>query len=277
MLTIRSGLTLAASRYLSVLAKPTMKKSYILYSLDESKVIKQKNPNLWFKAASLVKLVYAIDLMRRIERQEPKNKKINIGNFVANEGTNILRDITLDETTQLCLSLKTLIRLMLKHSCNGSTYAIWDHSVIPVKKFQDRLKNIWKLNTKIFDKAGTFKNIMRPIDFLTIYRHIYDNSLKNINKNSKEFLQNCLEEGKSRYSIFDQKSHNIKILGCKGGQIFEIIPPKAYFHGSGAFLVKSTGKKYIIVTMTESLDLASARDWTRKIGKELLTIAEKIK
>lgn len=253
-----------------------MTESYILYSLEENKIIKQYNANYWFRAASLVKLVYAIELMRKIERGELKNEKVKIiDKYLLDEGTNILRDLTLDNTSSLMLPLKTLIRLMLKHSCNGSTYAIWDH-LVPTDKFRNRLSSIWKLDTRIFDNSGNFKNTMRPTDILTTYQHIYGNNSDILTKETKKFLQNCLEEGKSRYSIFDQKSFNIKILGCKGGQLFEPAPiNKAYYHGSGVFQVKNSDKKYIIVVMTESSNLAIAREKTRKIGKKLLSIAEK--
>lgn len=277
MLPIKSGLARAVSQSLSIFAKPKTTKAYLLYSLDEDKVVSQNNQNYWFKAASIVKLIYAIDLMHQIERGEIKKQKIKIiDKYLINEGTNLLRDLTLDSSSQPTLSLKTLIRLMLKYSCNGSTHAIWDHIVIPIDKFRNRLGRVWRINTQIFDTAGNFNNIMRPTDILEIYRHIYDDGLNILGKDAKKFLQDCLEEGKSRYSIFDQKTFNIKILGCKGGQIFEPAPTnKAYYHDSGAFLVRSTGKKYIIITMTESLDFASSRDWTRKIGKKLLSVAEK--
>ncbi len=261
----------AALRSLSLLDKLISEKSYLLYSLDDSQIIVKKNELKYYHPASTIKILYGLEVSDRLFHGRIKNTPILIDKkYLFNEGTNILRDLSLETSGEIRLSIKTLTRLMLKHSCNGSTAVILDIIAKNLDLFESHVKKRWLPEGALFNNFGKMSTLMNCTDILNLYKHIYEN--KTIPSDSVNFLQSCLKEGKSRYSVFDQKGLGIEILGCKGGQLYDFETKRAYYHASGVFLVKRTGKKYIVVTMTKGLDLYRARSWTRDIGKWLLSL-----
>lgn len=208
---------------------------------DNFEVIKEENFNQPKKAASLVKVSYALEILKRLEDGLIKEELVKITpDMVSNYGTNVLVDLV-DEKNQISLSVQTLVGLMIKYSCNSSA-AILLQKYLPNMKKEEKLvslEEMARLFTEIFGENPRLKKY-------------------------NEFLKDKLKTSRNIYYLFDQLEVNV--LGSKSGTLNK--DSVYYINDSG--VVEFGGKRYFVGAMVSDKNISTAVLTIRNLGKELV-------
>ncbi len=245
--------------------------SYLLVKLGSQghRVIKE----YWFQklgeAASLIKIFYALEILRRIEKGLIKNKSlVNIKpDMVSKYGTNVLGDL-FEGKDEIRLSLKTLIGLMIKFSCNSSTSILKDLYLPSWKELQNIAKEIWGLQDIVLvGTNGEHVNKISLRDMYKLYDWIYRERPMLLHTN--EFLKEKLKSSVNIYYLFDQLE--IKILGLKTGTLFK----DGYYWINDSGVIEINNQKYFLGAMVKDKHISKAVIRIREIGKDFIELIHK--
>ena len=234
---------------------------FLLARIDEDsyQVIKENNYQYPQKAASLIKVFYALEVLRRLEEGLIKDQPIKItSDAVSDYGTNILVDLMGDQN-EVWLNIQTLVGLMVKYSCNSSTDILLKNCLPEVGQLNEIAKNVWDLKTLKMDNQNKLVSLD---DLAKLFIAIFGSNPKL--KKYNQFLKEKLKTSRNIYYLFDQLE--VKVLGSKSGTLQK---DNAYFINDSG-VIEINGKVYFIGVMISDLKISVAVIKARQIGKDLV-------
>lgn len=238
--------------------------SFVLARLGDksSKVIYEKNSDTAYPSASLVKVFFAAELLRLIEKGEVRNKVIEISeNDLDGTGTDVLVDIV-GRRNKLFVDAITLMGLMIKYSCNSSALILTRKFLPERKVLQQNAYQFWGLeNVCLVGEDGSIRNDFSLVDFLVLFQKIYAKSGQNW-----EFLREKLKESRNIYYLFDQLE--LEILGSKTGT-FKV---DGWYWVNNCGVINFRGKRYFLGAMVSRQRISKAVKRIRKIGRDMLGV-----
>lgn len=237
--------------------------SFLLAKISSSNgVIKQHKAENIGEAASLIKVFYALEVLRRLEQGLIKKKSIKIKpEMVSKYGTNVLGGL-LDQNSSLTLSVQSLVGLMIKYSCNSSTDILRKYLLPDSKSLQKIARDIWGLNSLKLIENGKDVKRASVTDIYKLFQAIF--SSKPALKKYNNFLQEKLKTSRNIYYLFDQLEVNV--LGSKSGTLQK----DGYYFINDSGVIEIGKQKYFIVAMVKDKKISSAVLQIRKIGRRLL-------
>jgi hypothetical protein len=236
--------------------KPLSKDDSLLFckfSKNKSEIIFEHNADIPRTAASITKVLYAAEILRRLNKGEISNEQIKIDNkSLAGYGTDVLSDL-IEGKNQVYLDVETLVKLMIKYSCNSSTL------ILNRKYLQDfddieRASKYWGVRS--FDRKN---NKLSVKDIFMLYKKIYTLDADWLN-----LLKASLKEARSIYRLFDL--NKINLLGSKSGTLFQ---DGIYTIGdSGVF--EFNNETYFLGAIFSDKSITSGISRMRNLGRKLI-------
>lgn len=212
--------------------------------------------------ASVIKVYFGLEVAKRLHDGEISDKTINVSKKkLAGYGTDVLNDLVAHKNI-IKLDVPTLIRLMLKYSCNSSTLILTSEFLPNRKELEDYAKKYWKLKKiNLTNQYGKLESLFSLRDVFTLYKQIYSG-----NEKYKILIKNALRESRNIYYLFDQK--NIKVLGSKSGTIVK----DGLYWISDSGIIEIENKKYFLSAVVARKKISTAVKEIRRIGDGLLSL-----
>ena len=229
---------------------------------EKDVVIFDHKPQVLRNVASVIKIYFGLEVARRLHNSKVSDKTVSINRKkLAGYGTDVLNDLVARKNI-IKLDAPTLIKLMLKYSCNSSTRILTSEFLPERKELEDHAKEYWKLKKiKLINQQGKIEKLLSLRDVFTLYKQIY-----NGNEKYKVIVREALRESRNIYYLFDQK--NIKILGSKSGTIFK----DGLYWISDSGIIKTGNKKYFLSAVVARKDISVAVKEIRRIGEGLISL-----
>lgn len=236
--------------------------SFLLKNITNNQILASKNANLSLNTASLAKVLYALEVLDRLDKRQIINKVIKVQkNDIEGYGTDVLNDLVTDKNV-VDIDLMSLVGLMLKYSCNSSTKIIVDNFLGSRKILQDKSIRDWGLtDTHLVDKYGKIQALFSLSDLLKIFERIYKT-------NDREwlFVQNKLKESRNIYYLLDQQE--IDVLGSKSGTV----NINGIYWVSNCAVIVVNNQRYFIGAVISDKNISTAVKKIRNIGKKLISL-----
>ncbi len=215
--------------------------------------------------ASIIKIFYSLEVAEKLYGGEISDKTVNINRKkLAGYGTDVLNDLVARKNV-IKLDIPTLIKLMLKYSCNSSALILTSEFLPKRKELESHAKKYWKLKRiHLVNQYGKSENLLSLRDVFTLYKQIYDG-----NEKYKTLIRNALRESRNIYYLFDQK--NIKILGSKSGTILK----DGLYWISDSGIIETGNKRYFLSAVVARKEISAAVIKIRRIGDGLLSLLKK--
>lgn len=216
------------------------KDAFILAQVN-GEVITEQNSGTPLVSASLIKLLYANEILSQIESGKLSDDPILITpDMVSKYGTNVLGDLV-NGKNQISLSPSSLTGLMIKYSCNSSSSIL--------RKY---------LSDDLISDTITLKKLREE------FEKVYADPPKLQTYN--DFLKNELKTSRNIYYLFDQLGVNV--LGSKSGTLQK---DGVYWIGDSG-VIEDNGQKYFIASIVSREKISDAVIEIRKIGKALVNL-----
>ena len=229
-------------------------------SKNKSRILFERNSNFPRYSASLVKVFYAIEFIKLLQKRAIKNRTVFIkDDDLEGYGTDVLSDIVRGQNVVKIDGI-TLMGLMLKYSCNSSSSVLTKNFLPKRKGLQVIARKEWGfVNATLVSKKGKAINFFSLQHFLTLFQFIYSRKGK-----YWDYLKSKLRTSRNIYYLFDQLE--LDILGVKSGTAKY---GKYYWiNNCGVFRLK--GKNYFIGAMVSNTSISKAVIRIREIGRELV-------
>lgn len=242
------------------------KNDFVVFSeLKDGKngLLFEHNSTTVVTTASLTKVLYAAEIARMLHHGEIENESVHIdGSMLAGYGTDILSDL-FSNSNKLVLDVVTLMKLMIKYSCNSSTLILSNRYLSDRRKLERCASKYWgmeNVHLKYSIDKSKVENEMQLIDLLSLLRKIYLNDSEWLN-----IVRDSLKEAKSIYRLFDQQK--INLIGSKSGTFFD---EKGNYWIGDLGVFERKGKTFFISAVCKSRNKFEAVERIRSIGRMLL-------